>query len=299
MLQDYYPHLLEVLKYFPNVPRGPVPQKISESMRILLPWLQDQATKDAPLSPPYPAALLSEKHLVEAAIGYIGFAPRDAISDLDSLLTSHTLDSHTVSLEQLQDYVHALITGSAPLSQKLKLEPRHCIFALTPVAGPWYQGVHEADWRVDFKSEWIAKQFVDMLDGEEEARISEQISHFLGGGVAIGVAGYLFEALVHRRLVLDNQSGTTSDSWPLQAMVLEEDNGEPVFKLSRTTSVPPDVRFAKIGRSCKRIDGLPEHFESGTYYRPRTRNYPFVDSFVRHRRRVVCCTVGHSGGDFS
>lgn len=241
---------------------------------------------------PSPCLSLREalEYLLDAAIERFGYAARDVYSGIFGF--QQHINRHRIlytSPVQLQEVVSAL-SGELPCAGNSQISDR--IVTLSTVYRGGYIG--NVDWKIDFKSAWVAKQFTDTLADDDEVR--RQISFFRKREAANGVVRYLFEPFVHRMLANPAKKGR----WPLKAMSYE-DTDQPTAKIAGPA--PADVRFSKIKRPIRRFHDFPSRLVSGVYYWSYATYYPFFDAFTVEIKDnaavlwILQITTSHEQGD--
>jgi len=132
-------------------------------------------------------------------------------------------------------------------------------------------------WKVDFKSDWVARSVIRELGEAEDIAIRQQIHVFNRIPASRGLAGRLLEPLAHRYI-----ANIRDGFWPLFNM---NSNGAdpPHFTLVHNPPVPDDVRFIKV--QCKivplqSIANLSTCLDNNSYYIPEDPNFPLFDAFT-------------------
>jgi len=134
--------------------------------------------------------------LLDTSISHFGFAAGDVYGGIFQF-QQHTSDRNLehMSLERLREVASSLAVGLGGIEEP---ETSTRIFALFPVLrGRYVDGV---DWKVDFKSAWVAKQFMDLLEAADDDEVRQQISFFKRLPETNDIAAYLVEPLIHRML---------------------------------------------------------------------------------------------------
>jgi len=224
---------------------------------------------------PTPEPSLALEYLLDAAIERFGHAPRDVYTGIFQPGTEDSWQNLThFSLKELQTLASSLARGETNRFELRAASPH--IFALFPEDDEFGGGVK---WKLNFKSTRVAKQYMDLLEADDDSEVCRQITFFrhLPRHIWIpqmrGIAVYLFEPLLHRMLA----NTATGDSWSLHAMSSANDN---LTVRAIETAVPSDVQFAKVKRDVQRFRDLPKLVEQGCYYRPYAENHPFFDAFT-------------------
>ena len=209
--------------------------------------------------------------LLDAAIDRFGYSARDvfgAVFNYSSMTKYHKV-AFAIKYEDLHATVSAV---SKRESTDDSISNR--IIALSPVdQGPLLVDV---DWKVDFKSTWVAKSVIQNLGEAEDDEIRWQIRklrRFPEGGA---MAGYLLEPLAHRYI-----AEATFD-FPLFKMT---SNGAdpPHFTTVQDPLILNDQKFIKVKRNIVRlssITNLSSCLEDESYYITHDPNFPLFDAFT-------------------
>jgi hypothetical protein len=151
LYQREYPTLLDALrKAYPQ--DGTDPLEPFPGVRTFLNDLQEDSA---------PSAEEALDHLLEAAIDRFGYSARDVFTAVFDFLsaTDRHQQAFRISFAELETAVSALAIG------RVTPQLSHRILALSPVYPGLYMNVK---WKVDFKSDWVAKCVLEAL-GEAEA----------------------------------------------------------------------------------------------------------------------------------
>ena len=112
-------------------------------------------------------------YLLDAAIDRFGYSARDvfgAVFDYQAMTQLHQVTFFTQ--KQLQDAVIALISN-----QGANETISHLILTMSPVEqGP----LRSVRWKVDFKSEWVARNVIQNLRETEDIEVRRQLSLLQG-----------------------------------------------------------------------------------------------------------------------
>jgi len=128
--------------------------------------LQEYQEDDKNLLPPTQALM----HLLENAINYFGYSARDvyeSLFDYEATINLHKDAISQITYEKLREVIAALATGETPPHTI-----SHKILSLSPVFSGPFSGVR---WKVDFKSDWVAKCVVEKLGAAEDAAMRQQV----------------------------------------------------------------------------------------------------------------------------
>jgi hypothetical protein len=141
--------------------------------------LQEYQEDGEKLLPPAQALML----LLENAIDHFGHSARDVYEALFNYKTSLNLhkDAFQITFEKLREAVAALAHGETP-----SYSISHEILSVSPVFSEPFDDVR---WKVDFKSDWIAKCVVEQLGAVEDITMRQQVDFLRGIPRAAGVTG--------------------------------------------------------------------------------------------------------------
>lgn len=194
--------------------------------------LEERTKNSMSLSPDVAVA-----YLLEEAIEHFGYAARDvfhAVFDYTGIIKHHQA-AFSVRYTKLVETVSALATNSIADHAISNL-----ILALSPLpdnTGP-FAGVN---WRVDFKSDWIARSVVMQLDEAESIAIRQEINLLDRIPEGREIARWFLEPIVRIPMTM-----TEGDIWPLFEMFL-------MTKIHRYSPCPRMPRLVVLMRSdfCK------------------------------------------------
>jgi len=225
-----------------------------------------------------PQALVDSalKILVDNAIEEFGFAPRDVYNAVFDLFV--TRNEHAAAIEPDYSSLGTLVTAFSK-SCGLNDSPHRVVVYPCPFADNY------DDWLIDFKSIRIAKQAVELMRLQEDEHLRTTYVRFRKIPENSVLAGWIFEAIVHRKL-----SGGWSDG-PLPQPICMESNGcsPPAFFTHHPplSSSTPDTSLVPLRtgtRAVARIDFARALSnvtpDNNKYYIPTTPSRPFFDSFT-------------------
>jgi len=248
---------MKALGLFYQGKRGDIPPK-NGTRALLEHWFPDDV--------PPPAEAL--EYLLDATIERFGHTSRDVYSGIFLFKdVEERHDSGAVTLEDLRNTASSLVTRKLSAFQLQSVS--HRFIALSPV----FHELGDVDCGLEPKSDWVAKQFMDLLESADDNEVRRQIAYFRQIPQMNSVAGSLLEPLIHWMLA----DTSTGDSWSLHAMSSAND-GLTVRAVEE--AVPSDVQFAKVKRDRKRFHDLPEFVEDGCYYWHYAGNSSFFDAFT-------------------
>ena len=225
--------------------------------------------------------------LVRNATEEFGFAPRDVYDGIFSLLA--TKRDHATVVNNLE--YSELVTLVRKFSGDGRLDGfSHRVVAVRPCPGG---GDDHSVWEMTFKSIRIAREVAVLMRLRKDSYLRETYDFLHGFPEGSALAGWVFEAIVHRVF-----SGGWSDGSAPQHILMDSDkNDPPLFSTNRTST--PDASLSSLAplrthaRDVVRVDfahGLDNvTLEDNKYYIPTATNNPLFDSFTvnRHREAVV------------
>jgi hypothetical protein len=224
------------------------------------------------------------RRLMQNAIDEFGYAPRDVcngVFDHDEWMMKHTNQLEVLDYPELKRLVRAFraefnIAGAS-----------HRLVVVLPLR----RDLTDSDsWKMNFKSLRIARRFVELMRREEDSRLREMCSNFYRIPDSSSMAGWIFEAFVHR---IFSHGWNELDGPTPQPTHMAADPFRPSTFTASSSSAPDRshglVRF--VARTAKRVDLTSDNLEAVTlednmYYTPSTANDPLFDSF----------TINHYGG---
>jgi len=199
--------------------------------------------------------------LVRNATKEFGFAPRDVYNGV--LLLPKTRWWHAKAMDKLK-------------------------YPMYPVPSP-VDDDDDDSWEINFKSARIAKELVELMWLGEDKHFWETYDLFRKAPESSNLAGWVFEAIVHRML----SDGRQSEGPTLRPIPMASNNYEPPtfsagpFSLSSSTPDAPPSSLALLCARTKvvtRIDFTHElsnvTLDNDRYYVPTTANNTLFDSFT-------------------
>ena len=220
------------------------------------------------------------KILVRNAVEEFGFIPRDVY---DGVLKLHqTRDRHAVAVKnvnytELQSFVRTFWMSPGP-------DFPEGVVVVFPRPST-YLGDFD-DWAIDFKSIRIARKVVESMRLQKEERLREMYEDFYRITDRFALAGWVFEAIVHRMFSDGLQLGPTPRTVPMVP------NGcDPLVFSADPSSSTPDTFLSSFGqprtgtRTVARVDFTDRQLGGATldndkYYIPTVDTCPFFDSFT-------------------
>ena len=221
--------------------------------------------------------------LVCNAVEEFGFAPRDVydgVLNLPNIRGRHARVMQNLNYSDLRTIV-AAFSKSRALS-----EVSHHIVSVHPL--PCLRDLD--DWVIDFKSVSIGRKVVELMRLEEDKELQHMSDflHKISEGSTL--AGWVFEARVHRMLSGDWESNRTK---PQPIRMVSNHLDPPAFSIdSSSSSLPstPDVlpsflvELCTTSRDVTRVDFLrPLNnviIDRNKYYIPTAPAHPLFDSFT-------------------
>jgi len=211
--------------------------------------------------------------LLDAGIGHFGYSARDvygAVFNYKSIIEDH-MEAFDIQYPELLAAVTALAKNNSP---KHKIANR--ILAISPVDGEPFVKVK---WRVNFKSNWIARSVLRKLGQVQDFEVRQRMSDLGRIPQANLMAGWFFEAIVHRTIAETEGGFWTLVHMPFAVM------DSPQFFMSQdaTPCVPDDAQFSKAKREVfelKSINDLSTHLKDKTYYIPVDTNFSLFNAFT-------------------
>ena len=224
------------------------------------------------------------KILVHNATEVFGFAPRDVYNGIIDLPETRARHRKRFDCSTLQAIVEMF-------SYKYELSDfAEHVIVVYPV--PRFDNYD--DWAIDFKSIRIAREAVESMRSEQDGRLRETYHRFCMIPEGSIMAGWVFEAIIHRML----SYGWRSADGPTPQPIRMASNGcdPPTFSSTRGTSLSSLAPLGAHTRTFIRVDfteGLSNvKLDSDRYYVPTVTNNPLFDSFtIDLGRRTVVISV--------
>jgi hypothetical protein len=218
------------------------------------------------------------KILVHNATEEFGFTPRDVYEGVfDLAVTKHHYAKKVDGLEysQLKSIAEAFI-------KKGELDD---ISDHVVVVRPCEGTIKEDGWQIDFKSTRIKWQVMEAMQLAEDRHLRETLKLLNGINGASGLAGTVFEAIVHRTL-----SGGWRDAnyMPQPTRMMAPDKSKPLALSTESstpsTSLPPCALLRAKPRTPSRVAFTHEFsdvaLDGSRYYTSTSAAHPFFDSFI-------------------
>ena len=187
-----------------------------------------------------------------------------------------------VKLHSLEGFSLAQLRGAATAVANLtfnaaKLDISHKIISMDPIFKRGYVG-GLPDWKVNFKSTWIAKRFAAMLQVGDDQELRQLISLYRKSPLSNGMAGYLFEGFAHQKLA----NTVRATPWPLKVMDTVYDGADLDQPIARITTAlaPSEVILPRVKQEIQSFDDLPSNPQNGIYNCPISMNFPLFDAFI-------------------
>jgi len=212
--------------------------------------------------------------LVDNAIEEFGYAPRDVFCGVFYL--PWTRDKHRDAILSLT--YEELISLATRFSKSRDLHgTSHLVVVILPTPSP----THVDKWKIDFKTKQIGKEAAQMLCLETTAHLGKMFHLFHRTPESSPLAGWAFEAMVHRTFGFGWQEAYGPIPKPIKMGTNDKD--PPTF-----SEGPPPVcdtsPLRTSSRIVKRVDLANELSEvtlhKDTYYTPIQANNPLFDSFI-------------------
>ena len=240
--------------------------------------------------------------LVEHAAGELGFSPRDvydAVFRPDLSEQEHTNPMAQVNYSKLESYISQFRESKSDPDS-----PSHQVITVDHIQSDLFKIVHVA-WEMNFKSPQIARKAVEHLRREEMNHLRKMFRLFKGFFYGDSLAGWIFEAMVHRKFYDGWQQSDRSPQYiPMRTHLNENPRGPPAFStdpFDGTDRSPRPAPLSPNGKEFIDVDlgrsGLPQDvtLDEHRYYRPAADNDPLFDSFTVHHdggSTFVITTIG-------
>jgi len=216
--------------------------------------------------------------LVDNAIHHFGRSPRDVYRGIfwfTDMLVRHERALYGLGCVELRSLVKKFV-----VDRELDVSSDHLV-----EVRPFPNTTLLDRWEVDFKSAYIGKKVVQAMRSVEDKHLWESYDEFHRFSDSDALAGWMFEALIHKRLI----RGWRESDGALPEPTLMSSNGEPspAFEYSPSASPPPpDVPrpLRTNRRNVTRVD-LTGTLDDVTlaeneYYIPTVTKNPLFDSFA-------------------
>ena len=216
--------------------------------------------------------------LVRNATQEFGFAPRDVYEGVfDPLSAKH---KHAEKVDGL-DYSHLKSIAEAFIKRYELDGNSHRVVAVQPKEGaPKYD-----EWKIDFKSTGIKMRVMEAMQVVEDRHLRETLKLLNGINGASGLAGTVFEVIVHR-ILSHGWQDTNSMPQPTRMMVADKSKPLALSTKSSTpgTSLPPCALLRAESRTPTRVAFNREFsgvvLDGNIYYTPTSATQPLFDSFI-------------------
>jgi len=225
--------------------------------------------------------------LVDNATEEFGFAPRDVYSGVVEL--RRTRRRHAATMKKLN--YSMLKTLTEAFSDKL--DPNgftHRVVAIFPVGFLDDDGFADDVWEINFKSNRITREIVELMRLEEDKHLREMYDLFRKIPESSALAGWVFEAIVHRTLSGGRQS-------ELEPIPMVSNRCHPPLFSTDPSSLPSTpgtsllspaplhartraVRLVNFTHESSNVMLGNVTLENDIYYVPITANNPLFDSFT-------------------
>jgi len=221
------------------------------------------------------------KILVHNATEEFGFAPRDVYNGVFRL--SQTREDHATALENFDCAELREITKTFNVQLGLVSGHSHRVVVVFP-----YPPEHlDFDgWGIDFKSIQIREKMMESMRLQEDEPLWELYGYFRRVSDGSTLAGWVFEAIVHRMF----SGGWRSDSEPMpQPIRMFSVGSVPLFSIDSSSSTPDTMLFFEPlrtgARAATRVDLSARQLSGVTladdkFYIPTATNNPLFDSFT-------------------
>ncbi|KAI0790012.1 hypothetical protein C8Q75DRAFT_763582 [Abortiporus biennis] len=211
--------------------------------------------------------------LMDESIYRFGYVARDVIGGIFRLESQIERHREAV-IEQNWESLHAIINSIR--KNHVDSPSSHLIIVQQPRPVPPSDMLNRVKWMVQFKSDWIAQEFLERLASAQEWEIRKQYIVFNDVPEAESMAGRLLEPLFHKIL---REGGP--EPWKL-IMMASNGHDPPTFSTNRAAPLPTGVQFSGRVRSLHKFDpqALPATFMDGCYYLPEHLKFPLIDSFT-------------------
>ena len=220
------------------------------------------------------------KILMRDAVEEFGFIPRDVYDGIlgaDDLKSRHSIAVNRLDYDQLKE-----IVGSFSMDRGLGFEYWHRVVVVFPL--PPGNQIGSDRWAIDVKFVRIARKVMGLMCLRESERIREMYRFFHESPESSALAGWFFEAIIHRLFSSGWNSGTASQPIPMDSRGPSDSplfSADPPSSTSDTTllSLRPEAR------SVTEVDFAPRELidvtlDSDRCYIPSAANRPLFDSFT-------------------
>jgi hypothetical protein len=218
------------------------------------------------------------KILVHNATQEFGFTPRDVYKGVFNLaVTKHR---YAKKVDGLKSSQLKFIAEAFTRRDELDDISDHVV-----VVRP-YKGTSKFDrWQIDFKSTRIERRVMEGMQLEEDRHLWETFNLLHRIRDASGLAGTVFEAIVHRIL---SRGWRDANSMPQSIRMVAPDKSKPLALSTKSstpgTSLPPCALLRADVRTPTRVAFTNEFsdvaLDGSRYYTSTSAAHPFFDSFI-------------------
>ena len=245
----------------------------------------DEGMVDEAGQPPAPVDTVDNalEILVHNAIEEFGLAPRDVYSGLFEPRSTGRLHDNAVrdlDYTEMQKTVRFFSTKCG-----LDSATSHHLIVVFPRPHPTDSLLEHDRWAVDFKSIRIARKVTELMRLQNIERLWEMYQSFHRNPQSSTLAGWVFEAIVHRLLSGGCQSG------PVLRPIRTDHNGSsdsPVFYTDPSPPTPDTSSSGPLRLRTRAVTGVnftdcrlsDMTLKNGRYYIPTAAIRPLFDSFT-------------------
>ena len=218
------------------------------------------------------------KILVHNATQEFGFAPRDVYKGVFNLTV--TKRRHAKKVDGLKHFQLKSIAEAFDSGGELD-DISHHVVAVRPCEGT----IKDDEWQIDFKSTRIERRVMEVMQLVEDKHLRETLKLLRDIPGASGLAGTVFEAIVHRTL---SHGWQDANSIPQPIRMMAPDESEPLALSTESstpgTSLPPCALLRAETRTPMRVPFTNEFsgvvLDGSRYYTPTSATQPLFDSFI-------------------
>ena len=228
------------------------------------------------------------KILVDNAIEEFGFAPHDVYGGVFE--PHNTRLQHAHAVENLDHIAMQATVRFSSQKSGLDSTTSHHVVVVFPRPHPTDSLLNHDRWAIDFKSIRIAKKVMEWMQLLQFEHLQEMFGLFHKIPASSTLAGWVFEAIVHRLFSGGWQSKSVSQ--PIR-MDRKGPEGSPVFYTDSSSSADPSSStpgtpsspLRAHARAVTFVDFAPRQLsdvtlENNKYYIPTAFNNPLFDSFI-------------------
>ncbi|KAI0755618.1 hypothetical protein C8Q74DRAFT_1373396 [Fomes fomentarius] len=211
--------------------------------------------------------------LLEACITAFGYVARDVFRAIvgpggyEDLLDTHE-EASQLPYEKLEEIVKAVV-GSNSLGKHVP----HRVVCIRPRTNAG----ERVRWRIDFKSDMMAKKMSEKWADAQEGKVRELMAYLSTAPAGNTFVGWFFEALAHRRILAADGA---QECWSLKPMTFREPSTF-VLRIS-AASIPkiPKKHRLPVPFDTESITSEQLELRDDEYYIPNIANFPLIDSFL-------------------